>query len=262
MDWFRLASMLSVVWLREFAESFSLPALAVLALIMLWRKQHREFPLMFSYIVVNAFVGITGLAVARVASQLTYFYFYWIADAAVGIFEFLVIYELFVHRLFTHFHKIRFYRIVFAIAGLLIVCLTVFAATHASKTAALLIASRTFDFSRALVLCFFIALMLFMGREWTPREFGIALGFGIFSAAAVFTSAVWAKAHYGPIAVRQMYLIAYDISCVVWLIYFLRPAKQALDISSGAVSSELVQGARRTEEDVKDWLTTRKPSDR
>ena len=92
--------MVSVAWLREFMESFSLPALAVLALIMLWRKQHREFPLMFSYIVVNVLVGITGRAVASVASQLTYFYFYWIADAVVGIFEFLVIYELFVHRLF------------------------------------------------------------------------------------------------------------------------------------------------------------------
>ena len=104
--------------------------------------------------------------------------------------------------------------------------------------------------------------MLVMGREWARQEFGIALGFGLFSAASVVTSAIWAKAHYGPLAAGQLYLIAYDVACAIWLIYFLRPEKPALGISSGPISSELVQGARRTEEDVKDWLTTRKPSDR
>lgn len=246
-------------WVQIFLDWIALPALTLLAVIMFRQRSHRDLSLFFSYILANVFIGVARLVAFNVSSQMTYFYFYWASDVLIGIFELLVFYEVFLRRIFARFYEISFYRVLFAVAAVGTVLLTLASGIVASKYY-LLVASHAFDFSRAVILCFFTALMLFMGRNWDTQEFGIGLGFGIFSAASVATSAIWAKAHFQHSAIKQIYVIAYDIACAIWLFYFSRPKRNALQVTSSPLDPEVVRRAKEAEEKLKAWVTGKNSS--
>lgn len=248
-------------WLQNFLDWIALPASALLAGLMFRRRLHRELPLFFSYILANIFIGVARFIALKLSSPETYFYFYWASDVLIGIFELLVFYEVFLRRLFARFYEIRFYRVLFVIAAAGVVFLTIASGMVASKSY-LLVASHAFDFSRALILCFFTALTLFMGRDWGTQEFGIALGFGMFSATSVTISAIWAKAHFQHSAIKQIYVITYDIACAIWLFYFSRPRRNSLQVTTSAsLDSEAVHRAKEAERELKSWVIGKKSSE-
>src|SRR4029077_304201 len=170
-------------WIWEIVNWSSLPILAVLTVVLLRRGLHREFPWFFWFIVVTNIATALRFFV-QFASRETYFYSYWITELLTTVFNFLAVYELFVHRLFPNSMKVRFYRYLFpAIAAIIIFMAWLTALVSPNRNAAFLIEARVLSFVLVAILSFFVFRMMRMGRLLTRHDFAIALGFGINSAA-------------------------------------------------------------------------------
>src|SRR5215470_10983035 len=200
--------------LTQIIDWLGLPVLALIAVLLIWRKTQREFPYFLLYVLVVEFVGIARLLIFHFARK-GYFYAFWITEALIAIFTFLVSYELFVRRLFPRFLNIAFYRYLFPIAGLAIALIAVPAALQNRKGSLILAATHGLTILLVTVLLFFVGLMTFMGRRWSRYEFGIALGFGLQASAELIVSTKWTK-DLGYIS--DLPLIAFDAACLIWLI--------------------------------------------
>ena len=248
---------MAIGWLWQFLYWMSLPALAAVAGILVWRRLHREFPLFLGFLLTTEAVGLLRLA-AQIAAPRAYPYVYWTSDLAIMMLNFLAVAELLI-RLFPRFYRVRPYRLLFSAASSVIIFagwVTAFESSH--RVAALLIEARVLDFVMVAMLTFLIALMLLMGREWTRYEFGIAFGFAINAAASLITSAAWVRARYQSTMIDQLPLIAFDISCLVWLITVSKPKKGTRFSSAGQLDAEMLREARSWETLLKTWLTSGK----
>lgn len=230
--------------------------LMLVSAIFLWRKTYRELPLFFTYIVSAWTTGLLRYAALNVG-RATYFYTYWVSELVVAVVVSLALYEVFIRRLFPRFYKVRFYRNLFPIAALIILILTITTALQAvDRQAALLRASHVLDLIRTAALVFFVALMAVMGRNWTRYDFGIALGFGVQASAAVLNAAASMQTRFNPTILGTIEPVAYDISCLIWLITFWKPQRSVVAASSDQVSAaEALHRARTWEEALKDFLT-------
>jgi hypothetical protein len=255
-DWVTLAATMPYTgWLWQFLNWMSLPILAVVAGILVWRTLHREFPLFFWFLLVTEGVGVLRF-VAQFGTSRTYARVYWISDLAIMIFNFLAVYELFVSRLFPRFYRIKVYRFLFAAAASSVIFVGWLTALQSSSgTSVLLVEGRVLDFVVVAMLAFLVALMLLMGREWKKYDFGIAFGFAINAAASLITSATWVRTRYQPTSIDQLPLIAFDVSCLIWLVTFWRPQKRVEFPPAEQLDREMLHQARTWETLLKDWLT-------
>ena len=175
-----------------------------------------------------------------------------------SLLAFFPMYEVFLRRLFPKFYKTRFYRQIFPLAALFILVVAVFVAFQAKdRHAAFLMASKAFDFMRTAVLTFFIGLMLLMGRLWTRYDLGITLGFAIQASVALANAAVQLQIHRQPAVLGTAEIIAYAISCVIWLITFSKP-EQRTHLGPDQLDSGTLRQARTWESMLKAWLTSKR----
>lgn len=246
-------------WVWELVYWLSLPILAVLAGIFVWRKLYRESPLFFGYLIVAQLVGVI-LFIAQYGSSRTYFYIYWMSDLATTTFSFLAVYELFTRRLFPRFQKVRLYRYLFPLAASAIIIAAWMTALAApQKGIVFLIEARVSSFVLVAILACLAALMLLMGRRWTRHDFGIAFGFALTNATFLITMAARVRSHYRATSLAQFAVVGIDASCVVWLLAFLEPAKWVRPAGE-QLDREMLTEARKWETALKNWLTPRKPS--
>lgn len=241
-------------WANALVDWFALPSLALLAFVIFYRKQHREFPLFFSYVIATELVGLSRLLVARVAIGV-YSYVYWITDIIVVLFAFLAAYELFVKRLFPAFYKVRFFRYLFPSAAILVNTVVICAAIYGNHTRVLLLTARIGEFLRAAVLFFFVALMTVMGRRWEKKEFGIAFGFGLDVATSLAAVAIWSHVTNRTETLTRLPVIAYDIACIVWLYCFWTAPKIELQPAPAPLSPEALLEARKWQDSLKDFIS-------
>jgi hypothetical protein len=240
-------------WANILVDWFAVPSLALLACILLYRKWYREFPLFFSYVVVTEMVGLARY-IASKGSPSVYSYFYWISNLVVVLFAFLASYELFVGRLFPRFYKVRFFRILFTLAVILVNVLVVFAAIYGNHKRWLLLSSRIGEFLRAAVVFFFVALMTVMGRKWEMKEFGIAFGFGLDVAMSLASVTFWTQASKRSPLVGRIPVIAYDIACIIWIYCFWRPKSEPA-VPAAPLSPEALHEAKKWEESLKEYIS-------
>ena len=241
-------------WIWEVVNWFSLPVLAVLAVILLRRGLQREFPFFFWFIIVTEVATVLRFLM-QFASPKAYFYSYWTSDLVITVFNFLAVYELFMRRLFPRFLKVRFFRYLFPVAAALIIFFAWLTALESpDKNAAFLIEARVLNFILVAIIAFFVALMMLMGRQWTRHDFGIALGFGLNSAAFLIASAAWVGSKYHATAVNHLPLIAYDISSLVWLYCFWSLKASNTNSQAPPVDPEILHEARKWEDSLKDLL--------
>jgi hypothetical protein len=243
-------------WMWVAVNWASLPILAVIVGVFVWRKLHRDFPLFFLFLIVTELVGLLRL-VARYGSSHSYFYVYWISDFVFDFAGILAIYELFLLRIFPSFHKTRVYRYLFGVTAAIIAVGAWRAAASSDISAAFALVTRVLDFSIVAMLMFFGLLMLIMGRQWKKNDFAIGFGFALNNAAALITTAVWVRTHYRSSIASELPVIAFDISCLIWLITFWKLEKKSLQPVE-QLDPELLQQARSWEEQLKDWVTPRK----
>ncbi|HWX54648.1 MAG TPA: hypothetical protein VN176_08670 [Verrucomicrobiae bacterium] len=245
---------MQINWLSEAFNWFSMPALAVLAVVFVRRGLQREFPFFFSFVIATEVIGIIRLIAYAICGSRTYFYVYWGSDAVATLLACLAIYEMFVRRLFVGFYKIRFYRYLFPVAASIVMmgAFLITVASHAKPDFS--IESRLFEFMRAAMLIFFTALMLLMGREWSRYELGISLGFGVYIIPSFVRFAEWSQSHHSSL-IREIGLIGWDVACCIWLVCFWKPPSQAHKLSSDHVDVATVQEAREWQDALKTWFT-------
>jgi hypothetical protein len=244
-------------WANILIDWFALPSLALLACILLYRKWYREFPLFFCYVVLTEMVGLTRYAASK-GSPSVYSKVYWISNLVVVLFAFLASYELFVRRLFPRFYKVRFFRILFTLAAILVNVLVVIAAIYGNHKRWLLLSARIEEFLRAAVVFFFVALMTVMGRKWEMKEFGIAFGFGLDVAISLASVALWTQASNRSPLVSRIPVIAYDIACIIWIYCFWRAPKSEPAVPTAPLSPAALHEAKKWEESLKDYITPSK----
>jgi hypothetical protein len=238
------------------ASWFPLIAAAVLLIVFAARRFWRPLPFFFLYLVFAVVGGLTRYFASRIGGR-TYFYTYWISDLLASLFFLLPVYEVFLRRIFPRFYKTPAYRNTFPVLAVLILILTVTTALQASdKGAAFAMASRGFDFMRTAVLIVFIGLVGVMGRQWTRFDLGITLGFAIQAAAALANAAVKARLHYRPTALDFIELGSYDVSCVIWLITFLKPGNQTNPPVQDHFAPAILAEAHTWEAMLKSWLVS------
>lgn len=231
-------------------------ALVLVGALMYWRRAYRELPFFFLYVVSALLIGVSRYA-AFPLGRGVYFYVYWITELAGHLAVALALYEIFLRRLFPSFQKVRFYRNLFPLAAVAIFLLTVITASRSSdKHAAFVTASHGADFVRTAILVFFVALMVFMGRQWKRYDFGIALGFGLQAAAALADTAVGFKFHNPPALLTNIDVIVYDVTCLIWLITFWRPEKALVtDTVDNRIAEDALRQARTWEEELKGFTS-------
>jgi hypothetical protein len=239
------------VWLNLLVNWLSLPSLAVLAVVLLYRRWYKEFPLFFAYVIVTQLVGITRLLTFRAPANV-YRDVYFVSDIVLAVFAFLATYELFIKRLFPAFYRIRFFRYLFPMAAVAVAVIASLTAFNGNHQSVLFTTARVYEFCRAAVLMFFVALMVFFGRQWTRQEFGIALGFGLDVSTSLGLIAFWSRAAKASSVLSLVPVIAYDVACIVWLYCFWTAPKP---VSTSSLSLEALHEARKWEDTLKDFIT-------
>ena len=252
--WFRLAARYMHNWFYVFIDWLALPSLALLAVVLIYRNQQKQFPFFFLYVIAAEFVGLTRLA-ASGAPALIYRYVYWISDIVVVLFALLAAYELFVKRLFPGFYKVRFFRYLFPTVAILLNIVVVLIAIYGNHKRLLLLTARSTEFLRAAILVFFVALMAVMGRQWEKREFGIAAGFGLDVSTSLAALAIWSHAPSKSAVLSRLSVIAYDLACLIWLYSFWNAPKAQATIPPDRVSDEALHEARKWEGSLKDFMS-------
>ena len=240
-------------WLYFFANWFGLPALALLAILLVYRRWHRVFPLFLVYVVGTELIGIARLVSLR--AQL-YARIYWISDAIFASLALLATYELFFKRLFPAFYRVRFYRTLFPATAILVTGGAVLVAFLGGHFSILAKTIHLYLFIRSAVLFFFVALMLIMGRQWTRQEFGIAFGFGLDVSTALLLLGTWThniSGRSGAIAISSV--IAYDLACIIWIYCFWRAPKSESAVPTAPLSPKALLEAKKWEESLKDFMS-------
>jgi hypothetical protein len=94
-----------------------------------------------------------------------------------------------------------------------------------------------------------------MGREWPRYDFGIALGFGVQAAVALADTAVRSRLHYRPAILDNFEFVAYNISCLIWLITFWKPERPLTQTLADQITPETLHEAKKWEEILKGFIT-------
>jgi hypothetical protein len=234
---------------------FSIAALLTIAGLLLWRRIWSQLPFFFLYILSAPVIGVVRY-LAFPLSKTAYFYVYWISELAAAVIFSAALYEVFLRRLFPRFYRVRFYRSLFPATALVILLGTIAAVMESSdRNSAFQVASRVFDFARTAGLVFFMLLMSFMGRQWSRYDFGITLGFGVQAAAALANAATRARIGHRSATFDTLETIAFEFSCLIWFVTFIKPEHQARLQVAESVDAEVLHQARKWESVLKHWLT-------
>jgi hypothetical protein len=217
------------------------------AIVVFYRRLYREFPFFFSYLMTVVVVEVIRLTLQH-RSQILYFYVYWATETIVVLLAFLVLYEVFLLRLFPGINITPILRYLFPISAAVVAGLTllmfVTAPSGGPTRLAVLVGEFTLalSFCQVAVLAFFCALMLFMSREWRRHELGIAAGFGIYGSVKLFTTVQRAQQHYGSAAIHQLPTVAYAVAALIWLFYLSRSDPEPEET---VITEEMVQQVER-----------------
>jgi hypothetical protein len=218
------------------------------AIVVFYRRLYREFPFFFSYLMTVVVVEVIRLTLQH-RSQILYFYVYWATETIVVLLAFLVLYEVFLLRLFPGINITPILRYLFPISAAMVAGLTllmfVSAPSGGPSHLAVLVGEFTLalSFCQVAVLAFFCALMLFMSREWRRHELGIAAGFGIYGSVKLFTTVQRAQQHYGSAAIHQLPTVAYAVATLIWLFYLSRSDPEPETQNSPSLRSSRQVGA-------------------
>ncbi len=240
------------------------PILMLTALIALFLRRGlvREFPWFFGYIVVDWSKDVAEFVVYSGAfggyPSLNYVYTYWTSHLIGSLFLLVAAYELSLTRLFPRFYKVSFYRHLFSLAAVMIAGLGLFAAYGERQLSVVPKVIHIADVLHVLALLFFVGLMQFMGRRWARYEFAIAAGLGVNAVAFVLWFVIFLKFGPGPPA-RDLPSVADFLTCLAWLITFLRPQDAGITLAA-PVSPEILDQTRKWEEALKESFSRKRPA--
>jgi hypothetical protein len=213
--------------------------LGVVLFVFLRRGLQKHFPLFFSYVLFEVFQFLVGFAIAQLPTHpLALYTRIHIYALIVGtLLKFGVIYEI-SRTLFARGSVLSgtVLSLMQWISGILLLTTTFAAAT---LTGAQLQSLRnvfiTLELSTNVIFGGLLLLIFLFARlfhiSWRSHVAGFALGFGVFAALEIATTALReASADSGNIIIDLVQMAAYHISTVIWLSYLLwipKPVKPA-----------------------------------
>jgi len=205
--------------------------LTAIAVVMFRRGQHRAYKYFFAYIATQILFFGPILAI----------YFYWeaayfyatsldtVVSAALG---FMVIWAAFVDLL-PPFHVLRSLGAVvfkWALLVMLLVAGVIAVSTRSSDTAlghAILTAWICVRSVQVGMVLFLLIVARYIGVSWRQHNFGIALGFAVFSAEELALLASWDGYRLSSDSAGLINVGAYTFSLLIWLGYALAKRPEA-----------------------------------
>jgi hypothetical protein len=200
---------------------------AWVAVLVVRRKLHREFPLFFAYLALSVVVPLVRLSVS--GDYLTFFKVVWATEALYAMFALLALYEVF-HEVFRPFYMVwRWFPLVFPAAVTLIAFVSIRSAIlHPALQAPRILqivfgSAKAVNYLEAVLFGLFFGLVLLLGVRWKSYPFGIVEGFGLSALGALIAYGLRSEfgtkydtfAKYAP-------PVAYFVGVLVWLDTFLR----------------------------------------
>jgi hypothetical protein len=210
------------------------PALqAVVAVIVFRRHLHREFPVFFTYTIAQIALFAVEFPVYRWGGSSAYFYTFWVGAAVNVVLAFKIIHEVFLD-IFKPYHALRdLGTALFKWAALIMVLVSVVVISVSPgwddplmKT--MMVVQRCVRVIQCGMVLFLLAFCKSLGVSWRRQSFGIALGFGMFAAVELLTTALYSGSHMGGQAVNLINMIAYNAGMVLWLLYCVLNQREAL----------------------------------
>ena len=198
-----------------------------LAIILLRRKAHREFPFFFSYVSASILFGLLRAFVAN--NYRLYFEIFWTTEAIYIVMALLALHEVF-RKVFAAFYEKRWFWLFFPIVVIAISMLAVIyrlgsPPREANQVISLIISlGMSVHLVQALLFVLFFVLVWFNGIGWREYPFGIVMGFAVI--AIVSFSVQWARSEFGTklnMAWTYAPPVAYIVAVILWLNTFLRP---------------------------------------
>ena len=212
---------------------------SVLAVVMVRRKLHREFPAYFSYTVFN--LVFSGLLFwfdhADWVSAEEYKYADWADEIGCIVLRFAIIQEIFSVLLRSYPALKRLGLILFRCAASLLLLAAVIVSAYGNKTGIPIIVQglAILDRSVAIVQCGLLALLFvfasYFKLSWRNFVFGIALGLGIFSSVQLATAALRAGQGLGSGGFDLLVMGTYNICVLIWVAYVFAPERQLSHIT-------------------------------
>lgn len=220
------------------------------ALILARRKQWKAFPAFTLYLVLQVleFVGLMAadlLIVGSVFSLPTFRWMLVILESVEAVVQLFVIYELAKHLLLSRPSSAKILssssRIIFA--ALLLFTAGFAAVLPQNGLDRVMAVFQILDFAASLVTMGSIIALLLCTRalsiSWRSMPAGIALGFGIITAAELISSPLLpAMAVHQFIPTDFFRMGADHVAVLVWLVYILLPEPASRYSGAGIAKSE------------------------
>jgi len=197
------------------------------ATTMFRRKQHKIFPVFFSYVISQVLVFAIVFPLCKWADYSTYFYAYWSCAAVSLAIGFKVIHEIFLD-VFGPYPTLKdLGSVLFKWAALvmLLVAFVVAAGSPAPDQGFLVQGVTTVQRCVRVIQCGLILFLLvfssYLGVSWKQQSFGMALGFGSFAGIELAMATLRAGGRVTVPHYNLTIMCAYNAAIVAWLTYAL-----------------------------------------
>ena len=203
-------------------------------LVLLFRREvRRHFPVFFFFTLIC--LPVTVARLVTTTNYTAYFFVYWWSNAVVLLLGLAALHEVF-HWVYEGFYRIRWFRVLYYAAILLVLFATVrYAAVNPPVQAhpvigLLLEMEITINLLQVAIVALFGALVKPLDVEFRRYPFGIASGFGVAAMGALF--GYLSRSIFGTkldIFTRYTSAVAYILALLIWIMAFSRqePAEKA-----------------------------------
>lgn len=216
----------------ELAFWVSQPVLQTAVAVVLYRRKlHKKFPAFFAYLVVQIVAFSLQFPIYLTTNGPAYFDVFWAGAAVNVVLAFKIIHEIFVD-VFRPYPALKdFGTALFKWAGIVMVLVSVVMIFLNPRDrdplpGSILVVKRGVDLVQCGLVLFLLAFCKSLKISWGRLSFGTALGFGIISAAELFTSAVYTGTFVHEALANLIDMGACNLAVLLWLSYALWSRKE------------------------------------
>ena len=210
------------------------PALqAAIAVVAYRRKLHLEFPIFFTYTLVQIALFVVEYPVSLWCSPSAYFYTFWAGAAVNVVLAFKIIHEIFLD-IFRPYHALRdLGTALFKWAALIMVLVSVVVISVSPGwddplQQTIEVVQRCVRVVQCGLVLFLLAFCKNLGVSWRRLSFGISLGFGLFAGVELLTTALHSGLHIRGTTMNLIDMGAYNVGMVLWMLYSVLNRREAL----------------------------------
>src|SRR5579884_391944 len=198
--------------------------LAPVAYVMFRRQQQKDFPVFFSFAIVQLLVFSVEFPVYHLADYRAYFFTYWVATIINLILDFKIIHEIFLD-IFRPYHALKdLGTALFKWAALIMILVSVvLISTNPIWTdpvaRGILLLQRCMRVIQCGLVLFLLAFCSHLSVSWRNQSFGLACGFGVFAGTELIMTALFSGGHVSSETMNAIQMISYNVTALVWLGY-------------------------------------------